>query len=108
MRRLKNFSAQITNALAQKQDAVARYPAVLGDGRGNLHLDARRIHVYARVAGFVVVAVNKRVPAENDLKVWLGYSEEENIYEVLDTRSSLPGGLDTGRLGGYAPADRYR
>lgn len=67
-----------------------RYAAVLGDGAGNVIVSARgKDWVYARTIGGHdwVICRNKRVPAQNNTKVWIGFSKEfPSQIQVLGLR----------------------
>src|SRR5689334_23303567 len=109
MKQIQQLQKTIDQRLTKKENIPVRHPAELGDRMGHLYADPSRIFVYARVGNSPpVIVFNNRVPAENGLKVWLGFTPEEpNLYQVLSTRSALPGGSSGYQVAGYAPAKRY-
>jgi hypothetical protein len=104
-----NLRKLLNDKFATKQDLIGGWPGQMGDGYGTVNVSSREHYVYVRVASQIQEVFNNRVPAENDLLVTVGFDPAQpNLYQVLSTRTSTPGGLTGGAITGYAPAIRYQ
>lgn len=107
MRASKRFARKLKQRLDEKQNAMERIPAVMGDGAGNLLVSGQNDYVYCTIGGQPAAVYNNRVVNQIGLAVWVGRTPEEpNLFQVLSTRSATPGGVDNAQ-GGFAPAKRY-
>lgn len=103
----KLFASKLKAQLNTKADDLPRYPAVIGDGYGNVFFGSSRSAVYVRIGNQLSTAICTRVQATDGLAVWVGYAnEEQTLYQVLSLRTI--DAANANNAGGYAPANRYR
>lgn len=106
--KLKKFTRKIRQRFDEKQNAMERIPAVMGDGNGGLLVSGQSDFIYCQIGDKVAAVYNNRVPSQIGLSVWIGRTPEEpNLFQVLSTRSATPAGVDGSYVNGYAPAKRY-
>lgn len=86
---------QFKKALEQYERRLDRFPALLGDGRGNVEVSGRPGYVYCRVGNAETQAevFNQRVILREDLPVIVGYAPEQpGLFQVLCQREVYMGG----------------
>jgi hypothetical protein len=78
----------VRQRMAQKQNILSGMPALLGDGSGNVTVPGMANMVYVRMADQPVMRIkNTRIPALNDLPIYIGYDPvQPNILQVLQAR----------------------
>ena len=104
-----NINRTVKQRFDRKQDRIGAKPGVLGNGNGELEVAGMPHYVYVRTSAGVEEILNLRVPKENDLMVMVGYdAAQPDLYQVLSTRTAMPGGATGGAITGYAPAIRYQ
>jgi hypothetical protein len=89
----KKFTKKLNARFSKKQNELHRDAGVMGDPNGNLTVDGLDNYVYVTVAGrsFPAYFNPSRITPKAGVKVWVGYSpEEQNLYQILSTRSSIP------------------
>jgi hypothetical protein len=93
----------------KKQNRIGAIPGQMGNGYGVLAVPGREGYYYVRVAGTVNEVFNNRVGPQNDLLVLVGYDPlQPDLFQVLSTRTVLPGSEGGINGMGYAPAIRYQ
>lgn len=106
--KIKKFSRKLRQRFDEKQNAMERIPAVMGDGNGGLLVSGQSDFIYCQIGDKVAAVYNNRVPNQIGLSIWIGRTPEEpNLFQVLSTRSAVPAGVDGSYVNGYAPAKRY-
>ncbi len=95
----------VQGRLDEKPNILPRAIGKMGDGNGNLWADESKTIVYIRFGDTAAVPVfNTRVFAENEIQVFVGYSQEDpGLYQVLSTCSAQPGGP----AGGILPSTNH-
>ena len=83
---------QIQSVLDKYQPKLDSYPALLGDGQGNVEVSNRPGYVYIRMGDEETVgqAYNQRVSLREHLPVFVGYdSIDPRLFQVLSSRQSV-------------------
>lgn len=86
LRKVDAVALAIHRAAVEIQRRTKAYPALLGDGQGNVRVPGKTNFDYARMPdGSVVEVYNSRTPEANDLSVWVGYEPlNPSLLRVLD------------------------
>lgn len=98
------------NVLHNKQDVLATFEGVMGDGNGNVQVTeaGRENYAYVRINDVVHQVFNTRMPLQEGLRVTVGFDPTQSeLMQVLGTRTATPFG-DTGRVVTFfAPSNYY-
>jgi hypothetical protein len=105
------FARQVfRDAFQGKQDVLATYEGVMGDGAGHVQVPTvgRESFNYVRINGAVREVVNTRVPLQEGFRVTVGYDPSDpDLLQVLGTRTAQPTGTSGRMVNYYAPASYY-
>lgn len=89
MPNIKQVQRTVDSTLEQYEPKQPVYPALIGDGNGNVEVSGRPGYVYVRVGNEKSLgqAFNGRVPNRNDLPVTVGYDRTApDLFQVLTVR----------------------
>lgn len=96
--------------MKRKQDVLATFEGIMGDGLGNVQVTeaGKENFSYVRINDTVQKVLNTRIPLQEGIRVIVGYdASQPDLLQILGTRTATPYG-STGRVvNRYAPASYY-
>jgi hypothetical protein len=96
--------------MKRKQDVLATFEGIMGDGLGNVQVTeaGKENFSYVRINDTVQKVLNTRIPLQEGIRVIVGYdASQPGLLQVLGTRSATPYGNIERSVNRYAPASYY-
>jgi hypothetical protein len=108
--KLNQARQKFHQVIGKKQDVLATFEGVMGDGNGNVQVQTvgRKNYSYVRINDVVHEVLNTRIPQQEGLRVVVGFdAAQAETMQVLSTRTANPFGTTDRDVNYFAPASYY-